>query len=128
MKDNRTETFREATEALYAGEQDQAAALLFAAKRVSAAATKLLAKYPEIARDPDMQFLADTYVAAHVQNGLPVEDAIAQAGEQLAEKYGFGKYRESVRRQRARGEEQTDEEDPSEVIAWLAKGRLGNAS
>lgn len=140
--------FAAAAEALYQGDAEAFSALaaqaaLAAAPQVDvdhvvraldlrasqqAALQKLFDDCPEIVSDRDFQILADRYVDAHIENGLSVPDAIAKAGEQLAEKWGLGKHKETARQSERHDADPMAVEDPSAVIAALRKGRPGQSS
>jgi hypothetical protein len=150
---NSIEAFKGAADALYEGDSSKAATL-FAAGAAGAvdmeqvarvieqraaqktAVNKLIDAYPIIATDIDMAIIADSYVDANLHNGLSLETAVAKAGEDLAEKFNLedlseksnlGKHRKPEARVRSRESVQPlAEEDPSAVIAELARSRPGN--
>jgi hypothetical protein len=130
--EKREQQFRQAAGALYERDADRAASLVAEGAAVDvdqiareverraavrAAANALLDRHPEIRADRDLQILADSYIAAHLANGEPLEKAIAEAGEQVMEKF--------VKRKAPAPDKQDvmAEEDPSAVIRELAKSR-----
>lgn len=56
------------------------------------ALTKLFDDYPEIKADPDYALLTDRAVNALLTNGKSMPEAIAEAGEQIGEKFKLGKF------------------------------------
>lgn len=56
------------------------------------ALTKLFEDYPEIKADPEYALLTDRAVNALLTNGKTMPEAIAEAGEQIGEKFKLGKF------------------------------------
>jgi hypothetical protein len=134
---SKTEQFRQATAALYSGEEERAAALLADASAVDVdqvalqlerraaaktAVDKLLRDHPEL-RDADFAFIADKRIDDLVRQGTPLDAAIAEAGEQLAAKYGWGQ--QARARLRPASATRASEDDPSAIIAEIAAARPG---
>lgn len=118
--------FKEAGEALYAGEPDKAAELFAEAvqlaqapsstqndnvpgdlvERVTNSVTQQLSKqgalnklfedYPEIREKRAFALIADEYVAAFVNNGDDIATAIHKAGEAIGEEYTLGHWRQQT--------------------------------
>lgn len=146
---NLLDTMKDATSALFEGRDEDAAALLAAGVAAAgavdvdavaqvleqrqaekAAIDKFFADMPQVLVDPDMQFLADRYTAAHIANGVAVPDAIAKAGEQLREKYPdlLGQRSDAPQRANRADQEVFGEEDPSSIIAELRAARATGQS
>lgn len=135
------EKIEKAVEALYSGDQELASTLFTdavaegasdMANRIAAdvhqqqlqdrAVAKLFEDYPEIKADSGYATLVDRAARAHLANGEPIDQAISEAGEQIAEKFGLGKFK------RQSGASGTDDEHAtsSQIIAEMASKRAGS--
>lgn len=121
-----SDKFKEASDALYAGESDKAAQLFSEAVAIATtpaaakeqvstadlvtqvtkgvtqqlsqdgALKQLFSDYPQIKEKKAFQIIADEYIGAFVANGDDIATAIGKAGDAIGEEYGFGKFAKAV--------------------------------
>jgi hypothetical protein len=91
------------------------------------ALAQLFKDYPEIKADSDYASITDKYVNLYVQQGKSIADAIAEAGETVAEKFRLGKHKVSTGRPMktdgptTRAEKVTGKQNLDEVSASNAR-------